>query len=283
MRDRLSAPAVGILMGLLWPTLPASATPITFTGGSGTLAARVDFNVSGTNLIVTLTNTSSADVLVPTQVLTAVFFNIAGNPVLSPLSAVVAAGSNVLFGTTDPGNVVGGEMAYRRGLTGTSGSARQGISSTGLGLFGPGNRFPGNNLQGPASPAGLQYGLTSATDDPTTGNTPVTGTNALIRNSVVFTLAGLSLSFLLSDISDVSFQYGTSLLETSVAASPDNRAVPVGSSWTLLLAGFVGIAWVRRRERHDRSARRSSRRERQHIQQPVTPLDVFTAPLRPAQ
>jgi hypothetical protein len=228
-----------------------AAIPITFAGGAGSLNAQVVFDVSGTNLVVTLTNTSSADVLVPADVLTAVFFNIGGNPVLSPLSAVVAAGSNVFFGATDPGNVVGGEMAYKAGLAGAPGGATRGISSVGLGLFGPGDRFPGNNLQGPDSPNGLQYGLTSAGDNPTTGNTPVTGTNALINNGVVYTLAGLPAGFLLSSISNVHFQYGTDLSEPSFPGA-GGGLFDLPASSILLGAGLIGMVWVRRRQSSNR-------------------------------
>jgi hypothetical protein len=40
------------------------------------------------------------------------------------------------------------------------------------------------------SPDGLQYGITSGSDNPSTGNAAVTGANALIQNSVVFTFSG---------------------------------------------------------------------------------------------
>src|SRR5262249_38071850 len=142
------------------------------------------------------TNTSDGDVLMPVDVLTAVFFDVSGPALsLTPTSAVLNGGSTVFFGTTDPGNVVGGEWAYKGGLVGEPAGDHYGISSTGINLFGPGDRFPGNNLQGPDSPDGLQYGITSAGDNPATGNSPVTGDNALIQNSVVFHLSGLPAGF----------------------------------------------------------------------------------------
>lgn len=89
-----------------------SAVPITFSQTVGSLSASVSFDVSGSDLLVVLSNTSSADVMVPVDVLTAVFFDIAGDPTLTPSSAVLSAGSVVLFGgTTDPGGGVGGEFA----------------------------------------------------------------------------------------------------------------------------------------------------------------------------
>src|SRR5262249_10093584 len=136
----------------------------------------------GSTLTVTLTNTSTADVFVPTDVLTAVFFDIQNVPplTLSPSTAMLAPGSTVYYGPTNGGDV-GGEWAYAET------SLAEGVSSSGFGLFGAGN-FGDANLQGPVGVDGLQYGITSAGDDVSTGNTPVTGGNALIKNSVVFTL-----------------------------------------------------------------------------------------------
>jgi MprA protease rhombosortase-interaction domain-containing protein len=220
----------------------ALASNITFSASGGNRAASATFAASGSNLVVTLTNTSSADVLLPVDVLTAVFFDFGGSaPTLSRTSAVLGSGSAVLFGGTDPGNVVGGEWAYvTAGLSGGPHNSHYGISSTGVNLFGPGDLFPGSNLQGPSSPDGLQYGITSAGDDPATGNTPVTGTNALIQNSVVFTLGNLPAGFDPSaTITNVSFQYGTSLEDP-------NLQVPAPSAAALLTLGALGFGRRRR-------------------------------------
>ena len=216
---------------------------MTFFGSSGNLAAEADFSVVSNQLVVTLTNTSTADVLVPSDVLTAVFFNVTGDPTFSKVSAVVAPGSSVLFGTTDPGGVVGGEWAYLNGLS--QFSANEGISSTGLGIFGPGDVFPGSNLQGPTSPDGLQYGITSAGDNPLTGNTPVTGTNALIKNSVVFTLGNVPVGFELNSIGNVTFLYGTALTEPNVPGHPPGVPGP----WAAIPFVFGLAAGLRRRRR----------------------------------
>lgn len=216
----------------------ASAAPITFTTSVGGRAALATFETAGNDLVVTLTNTSAADVLVPAHVLTALFFEVSGAPLgLAPVSAVVPSGSTVWFGVTDPGGVIGGEWAYREGLTGTPGGLSYGISSTGLDLFGPADRFPGSNLQGPISVGGLEYGITSAGDDPTTGNAPVTGANALVHHSVVFTLAGLPAGFdPATRISGVSWQYGTSLSEPHIP-----------EPGTLAGVGLAGLIGLRRR------------------------------------
>src|SRR5215831_6820040 len=76
----------------------ASPLPITFTGTSGNLAASVSFVVNGSNLVVTLTNTSKADVLVPADVLTGVFFTLTGATVTTTGgSAVLNSGSVVVY------------------------------------------------------------------------------------------------------------------------------------------------------------------------------------------
>lgn len=218
------------------------------SGSSGSLSASADFQVVGGNLQVTLTNTSAADVLAPGDVLTAVFFNLAGNPTLTRVSAVLNTGSTVFY---DPdgqpaGGVVGGEWAYNSGFSPVNG-ATQGISSTGLGLFGPSDLFPGPDLAPPTSPDGVQYGLLSAGDNTATGNTGITGSGGLILNSVVFTLSGLPAGFTEAGISNVLFQYGTDLSETRFPGG----VVPEPSTVALALTGLVplGLVQLRRRRR----------------------------------
>ena len=230
--------AFGIAAALALSTGCAYAGPLFASATVGTRSASALFENDNGVLQITLSNTSTFDVLVPIDVLTALFFDITPPPVpLTRLSAVVALGSSVFFGPTDPGNVVGGEMAYRSGLSGAPGNAGLGVSSIGANLFGPGDLFPGSNLQGPTSPDGLQYGLTSAGDNLGTGNAPVTGGNALIKNAVVYRLGGLPLDFdPEARITNVSFQYGTGL---------DEPNIPTPGAIALL--GLAGLAAGRRR------------------------------------
>jgi len=67
----------------------------------------------------------------------------------------------------------------------------------------------------------------------------MTGTNALIQNSVVFRLGGLPAGFNLGRINAVRFQYGTSLSE------PNFPGVP--SPGTLAAIGLAGLVAIRRR------------------------------------
>ena len=234
------------LLAVALITSAAAAAPVVLAGSQGSLGASAVFEVVDfSNLRITLSNTSTADVAAPSEVLTAVFFDLPGNPALTPVSAVLAPGSTVLFGSAGPGGVVGGEWAYATGLSGAPGGAQKGLSSVGLGLFGPFDLFPGDNLAGPASPNGLQYGITSAGDDPAQGNWAVTGKDALIRNAVVFTLSGLPEGFQLSGISNVSFQYGTDLEEPNFF--PTHTPEPGSLALVLLGLGLLAGGALQRK------------------------------------
>lgn len=196
----------------------ASAAPFFLTASQGNLEASVAIAVDGGDpslLVVTLTNSAMSDVLVPADVLTALFFDISTPVSLTPVSASLGMGSVVHFGPDGGGNV-GGEWAYRDQLTGVMEDAMgtgHGISSAGFGLFGNAN-FGGPNLDDPLAVNGLNYGILSAGDNPATGNAAVIGGTPLIQNSVVFVLSGLPMGFDPStSISGVLFQYGTDLDE----------------------------------------------------------------------
>lgn len=230
-----------IVLGLVLATvgLAGQAHADLFSGSSGSLAASASFTINGSGqLVVVLTNTSTADVLVPSDVLTAVFFS--SNGTLTGVSAVISTGSMAINVASQPaGGVVGGEWAYGSALVGAPGGATQGISSSGFGLFGIAN-FPGPNLSPPPNGAvnGINYGILSAGDNTLTGNSPIL-TNPFVKNSVTFTFTPAN-GFTLSSINNVSFQYGTSLTE------PNFHSVPEPSAVLLLGSGLVAVGLWRR-------------------------------------
>ena len=238
MKTRMALLTLVCGLPLCWSN---SANALLFTTAPGAMAASADFTILPGNLLqVTLTNTGTGDPAAPGNILSALFFNLAGDPLLSRDSAVLGAGSTVIHGPTPSTNPtpngVGGEWAYNN--TQSVFGANEGISSAGFGVFGVGDRFPGNNLQGPDSVNGIQYGITTAFDTPGNDNTGISV--GLIQNQVVFTLDNFTGS--LADISHVSFQYGTALTETNIPGNvPDS-----GRTAMLLGLSLSGLGFVRR-------------------------------------
>jgi hypothetical protein len=188
IRGKSAALLAGVVLGA--GAVASANAAMSFSATSGSRSAQAEFDIISGNLVVTLKNTSGADVLVPSEILTALFFDISGSPVaLTPVSALLAPGSVVWFDTPPAGGNVGGEWAYGSGLVGAPMGAKYGISSAGFGLFGQFN-FNGPDLDPPPAVNGLNYGITSAGDNMLTGNSAVTGGNPLIHNAVTFTLSG---------------------------------------------------------------------------------------------
>lgn len=257
---RLSFLAVFVVTALMVLTSPAQALIVTGTNGSN-LSASADFEIVGTNLQITLTNTASVTASDPGQVLTAIFFSMNGTAGvnLGSSSAVVPGTSSVVNNAgvanpTDPGGVVGGEWAYKTGLAaGTLPmNASTGISSAGFNVFGPGDRFPGSDLQPPTSPDGVEYGLVPISYVQGSGNGGLSTQN-VIRNSVIFTLVGNFTAADLLSITNGGFQYGTALggTEPFIPFTPGPPAdVPEPFSfivWSVLGATWAGVSVVRRR------------------------------------
>lgn len=230
----------------------SKAAVVTFDGSSGSLSAEAVFSLVGSTLTVTLTNTGTADVMAPGDVLVAVLFN-TSTAAGHGLTAVSASlnGSSVFYSAL--ANNVGEGWQYKSPLSPPAHGENSGISASGLGgTFDSGGPF----FYTPGAPPlnGVNYGILSAGDDTSTGNGGITGGGPLIKDSVQFTLTA-GANFSLSDLGDhVVFQYGTDLTEPSFNSGPPrpgDAAAPEPMSlvvWSTLLGTF-GACYAFRRNR----------------------------------
>lgn len=213
-------------------TIAPQANAGTFTGSDATRAASAAFEAVGTSqLKITLSNTSTADVAVPIDVLTGVFFqlnypNLTGLT-LSAVSATLTTGYQAVRNNAAvaSGSNVSDGWAYK----GNTGSRGNGISAAGLGIFGPSDVIgtDSNGVQG------LDYGLLSAGDNIATGNGGVKGAGNLYKSGVSFLFnvvapAGSSydINTVVNSISSVGFQYGTATNEPYIVSQAGGTPGP---------------------------------------------------------
>jgi hypothetical protein len=217
------------------------AAPIVFNatgtnpGSGNALSASASFDIVGTTFTVILTNNNPASV--PSDVLIALFWDMGDNTTaLTNFDADVTAGSTPHPQDLDS-NGGNGEWKFASNLaSGLSGITQHyGVGTAGLGIF------PGGGGQQ------FNWGLINGKSN---ANPAVTG-GTFIDNSVTFTFtipAGFS-----GTISNVRFQFGTSLSEPSITCSTptctpnDDVPTPEPATFGLLGAAMSALYVIRRR------------------------------------
>lgn len=245
MKNLTISKSAAVVLGLAISIAPGLATSITFSGSgvdgaSGNdLSASATFNLVGNDLSIILQNTGAAATQ-PGDVLTIVYFNLNGTPTLTPVSAVLGSGSSLINPGLDSGSI-GGNWQYKN--TSGPGGATAGISTTGIGQFGP-----TGNFGTPTAPVdGVGFGIVNGL-----GNHPNGGLNrTLVNNEIVFDVT-LPDGYSLTNITDVGFQYGTSTDEPFVTGtnSPSSQgsSVPdVASTGMLLGSVLAGMTLLRKK------------------------------------
>lgn len=229
-------------LALLAASSRSEAVIFNFAGVSGSgsgdiLHASVEFLVSGTTLTVIVTNTDNNAAFNGADVLSSVYFDIAGNPTLSNGNATLTSGSSlVLKNNQAPGstNPLNNEWFFQAPNPGVG--RMYSFGATGAIGFSPQNDSFDKVFHGGTGAGGGNddYGLV-----PTSGITVGSNTNVYANNSMTFTF-DLSSSISESDIVGVSVSYGSN--GTTVL-------VPEPASLGVVAAGLIAILARRRAKR----------------------------------
>jgi hypothetical protein len=254
----------------------SSARAVTYTGSEATTASKKEASVtlkasatfmvvSNLELVVTLSNTGSYDPRSPGEILTGVFFDFVGDPHLTPYSATVPMPGDSVIGHPVGSNFVGnvsGEWGYTNGLayTTSEGTDNEGISSTKLKWFKKKDLFdlsPGGKIRGASPLSGVNFGTTTVESLATNAVGAIKNVG-LIQNTVVFVfdlpnnLNNLTTDEILADVSNVTFQYGTSIKSGLDITGEMVAQVPEPNTISLVAAGLLGavaLAGARARRR----------------------------------
>jgi hypothetical protein len=245
---------VSSLVTLVLSVVASNAYGLTFTATrpgndpGETLKATATFTVSNLDLIITLSNDATFDPNDRQDILSGVFFNIAGDPKLTPVSAELEPDSMVIAHPLPLGFTgdVGGEWAYRNDLKKAPLGANEGVSAANLKWFGKKKYlFPGERLHGAGHPGNVDFGLTTLFDLPGNNKGSIKH-KGLIENAIVLVLEGLPVDFTLADISNVTFQYGNKIKEPEITGEAI-AVIPEPSTIMLVATGLLGVLTVFRR------------------------------------
>jgi hypothetical protein len=258
-RATRGAYAVAMLVGIV-VTSRANAQTFTtaFKGSSGqTEQASAVFNLTNGTLTLVLSNTSVFATYTNPDVLSGVFFAIAGSPILTPISAAASTAATCTSNACVSGDV-SKNYAYvysASGFTQNSSafaSGAYGVGAPGYGTLSPSFGHSASSFSpgtAHATGQGLSYSIVGP-DYLSGGNGP------FVQNSVTFEWSVPNGVTSLA-ISNVKFTYGTNPDGSNLAQ------VPEPSSLAFLGMGVVGLVRLQRKRRNcpgDRTVPRSSKR-----------------------
>ena len=194
-------------------------------------------------------------------VLTGFTWNATGNPAITAVSAVIAAGSQLIetSGTTvtpvdpQPSNINYG-WAYRSNLSGTYGPYGVGAAGgSGDPSFGANDRI---NSTSTIPLDGVDYGVVPVLASGKGFNNGLK--DPVVQSSIVLTFnVGPGSTFdPMNDITDAYFLFGSNL--TPHSAGGGTHASPEPSSLALLSIGIVGVAGAARRRRRRASSQQQT-------------------------
>jgi len=256
--NRTLAWAVAVTLGLA--TLAPAAT-ITATGNVGDsldeakpVSASADFSLNGDILKIVLTNTASGSDYTPAQVLTDVSFNVDGDVVFDVTDGdskvLVAAGSTLYNGTsattiTD----ISAEWGLATDVTLPAADFSDDItitrefSFTSASLGGANdNRFDSGEVGGPSKLAGGDFGLIN--DESKFNHT--NGANAYTVVDAVEIFVKVSGLSDLSQITDVSFSYGSAHKTLTTTPPPPTNVIPAPAALPAGLAMLLALSLPKR-------------------------------------
>jgi hypothetical protein len=213
----------------------------------------VTFTLSNNvDLIIALSNISTNAPKVDNDILTAMFFDITPTlqQPLTPTSAMVTNGpGSEITGPMYFGNdtIVNGQWAYRGDLEPGSSKSKNappgtyGISSSSFSkLFGVSDLFSSAEVLNGTKPlSGVQFGLTDLVALSPNAASNLKKTD-LIQNTIDIVIEGLPSGFTLSDIGDVSFEFGTSIKTGINIPGVLVGQIPEPSTIMLVAAGLLG-------------------------------------------
>jgi hypothetical protein len=202
----------------------------------GSLSAMATFNVAGGDLHIRLSNISGVPVGSNPEVLSGLFFDLAGDPSLSAGSLSLVPGS---FYVHTPPSFEPADQHWAFAEATGSGLPHYRIGAAGFGLFDGADTFaPGG---GDPIMDGVDYGLVGQL-----ATNPSAGLKKpLIDSAVDIVLKGSLAS--LPEITNVSIQYGSSLLETRLEA----EAIPEPGLYAFVAGALIGAVplWRLRKRR----------------------------------